>query len=83
MQLTPKDFRFNARLLRAIPMILPEVGQYSVDRLVNPVPISTSNPKDAHEGSFLFRPQRLHGIDGGCSPGRNKRRHKPAHHQQH
>jgi hypothetical protein len=38
---------------------------------MNPAPISTCNPKDTHEGPFLFRPQRLHGIDRSGAASRN------------
>src|SRR5882757_4252371 len=47
----------------------------------NQAPISTCDSKGAHAKPFLFRPKRLHGIDGGRAPCRHKSRHKAAHHQ--
>jgi hypothetical protein len=48
-----------------------------------PGPNLHMRPKRIHARPFLFRPQRLHGIDGGGAAGGQKRRHQAAHHQQH
>ena len=39
--------------------------------------------KSSMQSPFLFRPQRLHGIDRCRTQSRHKRRHNAAHHQQH